>query len=80
MQRRGFVAQVLAGGVLAGSSADGIAQHNAAPGKLPGFARLVEVVIERPLWASLIQVKSWPRSNPMPMTYPSSPEEPWRSS
>jgi len=49
MQRRGFVAQVLAGGVLAGSSADGIAQHNAAPGKLPGFARLEEVVIERPL-------------------------------
>jgi hypothetical protein len=49
MQRRGFVAQVLAGGVLAGSSADGIAQHSAAPGKLPGFARPVEVVIERPL-------------------------------
>ena len=49
MQRRGFVAQVLAGGVLAGSSADGIAQHNTSPDKLPGFARLEEVVIERPL-------------------------------
>jgi LmbE family N-acetylglucosaminyl deacetylase len=49
MQRRGFVARVLAGGVLAGSSADGIAQHNTSPDKLPGFARLEEVVIERPL-------------------------------
>ena len=49
MQHRGFIAQVLAGGVLAGSSADGIAQDNTAPGKVPGFARLEEVVIERPL-------------------------------
>jgi LmbE family N-acetylglucosaminyl deacetylase len=32
-----------------GSSADGIAQQSAAPGKLPGLARLPEVVIERPL-------------------------------
>ena len=49
MQRRGFVAQVLAGGVLAGWSADGIAQQNAAPGKLSGLALSGEVVIERPL-------------------------------
>jgi LmbE family N-acetylglucosaminyl deacetylase len=49
MQRRGFVAQVLAGGVLAGSRTDGIAQQNAAPGKLSGLALSGEVVIERPL-------------------------------
>jgi LmbE family N-acetylglucosaminyl deacetylase len=49
MQRRGFVAQVLAGGVLWGSGVDGTAQQNAAPGELPGVARLPEVVIERPL-------------------------------
>ena len=49
MQRRGFVAQVLASGVLWGSSADGIAQENAAPAKPPALARLPEVVIERPL-------------------------------
>jgi LmbE family N-acetylglucosaminyl deacetylase len=49
MQRRGFVTQFLAGGALLGSSADGIAQQGVAPGKLPGLARLPEVVIERPL-------------------------------
>jgi LmbE family N-acetylglucosaminyl deacetylase len=49
MQRRGFVAQVLAGGVLWGASADGIAQQGAAPAKPPALVRPPEVVIERPL-------------------------------
>ena len=49
MQRRGFVAQVLAGGALWGSSAEGIAQPHAAPGTVPGSASLPEVVVERPL-------------------------------
>jgi LmbE family N-acetylglucosaminyl deacetylase len=49
MQRRDFVAQALSGGVLVGSSADGLAQHNAAPGKPSGLALSGEVVIERPL-------------------------------
>jgi LmbE family N-acetylglucosaminyl deacetylase len=49
MLRRDFVAQVLAGGVLWSSSAEGIAQQDAAPSKPPGFARVPEVVIERPL-------------------------------
>jgi LmbE family N-acetylglucosaminyl deacetylase len=49
MLRRGFVAQVLAGGALWGLSADGISQQNAAPGKPSGLVRLPEVVIERPL-------------------------------
>ena len=49
MQRRSFVAEVLAGGVLWGSSPDGAAQQSAAPAKPPALARLPEVVIERPL-------------------------------
>jgi len=49
MQRRGFVAQVLAGGALWSSGVEGIARQNAAPGKPPELARPPEVVIERPL-------------------------------
>jgi len=49
MQRRGFVAQVLAGGALWGAGANGTAQQAAAPVEPPGLARLPEVVIDRPL-------------------------------
>jgi LmbE family N-acetylglucosaminyl deacetylase len=49
MQRRGFVAQVLAGGVLSGSSAHGIAQHNAAAGKPSGLTLSGEIMVEHPL-------------------------------
>ena len=49
MHRRGFVAQVLAGGALWGSRAEGLGQQSAAPIQPPGLARLPEVVVERPL-------------------------------
>jgi LmbE family N-acetylglucosaminyl deacetylase len=49
MQRRGFVAQVLAGGALWGASGNGAAQQAATPDEPAGFARLPEVAIEHPL-------------------------------
>jgi len=49
MQRRDFVAQVLSGGVLVGSSADGIAQDSTTPGKPSKLAPTDEIAIERPL-------------------------------
>ena len=49
MQRRGFVAQVLGSGVVWRASAESRGQPPAAAGKPPEWARVPEVVIERPL-------------------------------
>jgi len=48
MQRRGFVARLLAGGAVWGSAANGLGQQDVGPGIPFGSARPPEVVVERP--------------------------------
>src|SRR5579872_3876879 len=49
MRRRGFVARVLAGGAVWGSSVTGWGQQDVGPGRPFGSARPPEVVVERPV-------------------------------
>jgi LmbE family N-acetylglucosaminyl deacetylase len=49
MERRGFVAQILAGSALFSPGVAGAAQHSAAPPQRPVAERPPEVVVERPV-------------------------------